>query len=135
VRGTLRSLAGLLAVAWLAGCGGGASDEEQVRETLAAFGRATARHDYGMLCKRVLAPRVVRSVQEAGIPCERALRAGFAGVRDPRITIGAVRIDGDRATADVRTSAAGQEPSRDTVALEKLDGTWRIASLDASPQS
>jgi hypothetical protein len=135
VRGTVRSLAGLLALVCLAACGGGASDEEQVRDTLAAFGRATARQDYEALCERILAPRLVRSVRQAGIPCERALRAGFAGVRDPRITIGAVRIDGDRATADVRTSAAGQEPSRDTVALEKLDGTWRIASLDASPQS
>ncbi|HWT24070.1 MAG TPA: hypothetical protein VN213_11240 [Solirubrobacteraceae bacterium] len=134
MRGTLRSLAGLLAVAWLAACGGGASDEDRVRETLAAFGRATARQDYGMLCRRILAPRLVRSVRQAGIPCERALRAGFAGVRDPRISVGAVRVDGDRATAEVRTSAAGQEPSRDTVALEKLDGTWRIASLDASAQ-
>jgi len=47
---------------------------------------------------------------------------------------GCLRLDGDRATAEVRTSAAGQEPSRDTVALEKLEGTWRIASLAASAQ-
>ena len=51
-------------------------------------------------------------------------------MRDPQITVGAVRINGDRATAEVRTSAAGQEPSRDTVALEKLADGWRIAALD-----
>jgi hypothetical protein len=39
-------------------------------------------------------------------------------------------VRGERATAQVRTSAAGQQPSRDTVALEKVDGVWRIASLD-----
>ena len=58
------------------------------------------------------------------------MRKGFAGVRDPQITVGSVRITGDRATAEVRTSAAGQEPSRDTVALEKLPDGWRIAALD-----
>jgi hypothetical protein len=38
-------------------------------------------------------------------------------------------VTGDAATADVRTSAAGQEPSRDTLRLARVDGTWRIASL------
>ena len=132
VRGTVRhaaALLGALAAVAAGGCGG-PSDEEQVRDTLVAFGRATARQDYEALCDRILAPRLVRSVTEAGVPCERAMRAGFADVRDPQLTVGAVRVDGDRATAEVRTSAAGQEPSRDAVRLEKLDGSWRIAALD-----
>ena len=37
--------------------------------------------------------------------------------------------NGNSATADVRTSAAGQEPSRDTLKLTKVGGRWRIASL------
>ena len=119
-----------LAGALLAGCGESEPPaEEQVRTTVTDFGRATQAKDYQALCDRILAPRLVRSVREAGVPCERALRAGFAGVRDPRISVGAVRVEDDRATAEVRTSAAGQDPSRDTVTLEKLDGRWRIASL------
>jgi hypothetical protein len=129
VRGTVRYVAALLAVASVAGCGGGPSDEQQVRDTLAAFGRATARHDYAALCERILAPRLVRSVNQAGLPCEEALRRGFEGVRDPRIVVGAVRVLGDHATAEVRTSAAGQEPSRDTVELERFEDGWRISSL------
>jgi hypothetical protein len=129
VRGTVPSVAALLAVASAAGCGGGPTDEEQVRDTLAAFGRATARQDYRALCERVLAPRLVQSVRQAGLPCEQALRRGFAGVRDPRISVGAVRVDGDRATAEVRTSAAGQEPSSDPVELEKVGDGWRISAL------
>jgi hypothetical protein len=129
VRGTVRSTAALIAVASVTACGGGRSDEEQVRDTLVAFGRATARQDYKALCERILAPRLVRSVREAGLPCEQAMRRGFDGVRDPQISVGTVRIDGATATADVRTSAAGQEPSRDTVSLEKVDDGWRIASL------
>jgi ketosteroid isomerase-like protein len=130
VRSTVRYAAAVLAAASVAGCGSEASDEAQVRDTLAAFGRATARQDFRALCERILSPGLVRSVTQAGLPCERALREGFAGVRDPQITVGAVRINGDRATAEVRTSASGQEPSRDTVRLEKLEDGWRIAALD-----
>ena len=124
-----RLAAALLGAAWLTGCGGGRSDEQQGRDTLAAFGAATARHDYRALCQRILAPRLVASVKAAGLPCEVALKEGFEDVRDPRITVGAVRVDGARASAEVRTSAAGQEPSRDTVQLEKVGDAWRIASL------
>jgi hypothetical protein len=130
VRSTVRYAAAVLAAASVAGCGSEAGDEAQVRDTLAAFGRATARQDYRALCERILSPGLVRSVTQAGVPCERALREGFAGVRDPHITVGAVRINGDRATAEVRTSASGQEPSRDTVRLEKLEDGWRVAALD-----
>jgi hypothetical protein len=43
--------------------------------------------------------------------------------------VGDVRIDGKRATADVRSSAEGQAPSRDTVELERTEDGWRISSL------
>ena len=38
-------------------------------------------------------------------------------------------MDGDTATAEVRSSAEGQRPSEDTVELVRVDGRWRIASL------
>jgi len=40
-----------------------------------------------------------------------------------------VKIDGDRATAEIRTSAAGEEPSKDTLRLVNINGTWKISSL------
>jgi hypothetical protein len=52
-------------------------------------------------------------------------------VRDPRLSIGQVTVHGDTATAEVRTSAAGQQPSRDTLQLQRVRGSWRIASLGA----
>ena len=58
-----------------------------------------------------------------------ALQKGFEGVRDPRLSVGAITIKGDRATAEVRTSAAGQAPSQDTVDLVRVGDHWRIASL------
>jgi hypothetical protein len=113
----------------LSGCGGGRSAEGQIRDTLGEFQRATAAGDYRALCDRILAPKLIETVKQVGLPCEVALRKGFEGVHDPRLAVGAVSVKGDLATAQVRSSAAGQEPSQDTVDLVKVGDHWRIASL------
>jgi hypothetical protein len=126
----VRYLAPALALLILAGCGEqGPTPEEQVRSTVAEFGRATAAKDYGALCDRLLAPELIEEVESIGLPCERALRQGLGEVEDPRLTIGRIEIRDDEATAEVRTSAAGQEPSQDTLRLVNLDGVWKISSL------
>jgi hypothetical protein len=128
----VRSLhvAAVLAVLAGSGCGGGGpSDEQQVRSAVLAFSKATAAKDYDELCKRLLAPSLVEKVTDAGLPCEVALEKGLGAVRDPKLSIGAVKVDGDKATAQVNTSAAGEAPSRDTLQLTKVNGQWRIASL------
>ena len=114
----------------LAGCGqGGPSDEDLVARTVSAFGRATAAKDYGTLCDRLLAPSLVAKVEQVGLPCRRALRKALGDVQDPQLTIGKITVNGDRASADIRTSASGQAPSSDTLELERVKGAWRIASL------
>jgi hypothetical protein len=127
---SVRFLAPALVLAVLAGCGdAGPTPEEQVRTAVGDFGRATAAKDYHTLCDRILAPDLVDKVTQVGLPCESALRAGLGRVKDPQLTIGRVEIDGDRASAEIRTSAAGEEPSKDTLKLVKLNGTWKISSL------
>jgi hypothetical protein len=114
----------------LAGCGSsGPTDEQLVARAVTAFGRATAAKDYRALCDRILSPSLIEQVTSIGLPCERALERGLGGVRSPRLTLGAVQVDGDKATAEVRTAAANQAPSRDTLRLEKVRGAWRVASL------
>jgi hypothetical protein len=120
----------LLVVVVAAGCGeSGPSDEERVRTTLREFQRATEQRDYATLCERVLAPKLVESVRQVGLPCEVALEKGFEDVESPRLAVGAITVDDDRATAEVRSSAAGQSPSEDTVELVRVGEDWRIASL------
>jgi hypothetical protein len=51
------------------------------------------------------------------------------GVRDPRLTVGLITVADETATAQVRSSAAGQESSEDTVDLVRVGDGWRIASL------
>jgi hypothetical protein len=120
----------VLAALALAGCGeSGPSDEERIRTTLTDFQRATADGDYAALCDRILAPRLVETVEAVGLSCEAALRKGFEDVEEPRLSIGTITVNGDAATAQVRSSAAGEAPSEDTVDLLRVDDGWRIASL------
>jgi hypothetical protein len=131
-----RPLLLVIAACALVGCGdSGPSDEEQIRSTLTQFQRATAARDYQALCNGILAPKLVETVKQIGLPCEVALQKGFEGVRDPRLTVGAITVKDESATAQVRSSAAGQAPSEDTVDLVRVDDSWRIASLgaDATP--
>src|SRR5690349_2612159 len=101
-----------LAALALAGCGdSGPGAETQIRSALDEFQQATAAKDYETLCAKVFAPKLVETVEQIGLPCETALKKGFEDVRDPRISVGSVTVDGDTATAQVRSSAAGQEPS------------------------
>ena len=130
----LPAVALLVALA-LAGCGdSGPSDEQQIRSTLDQFAQATAAKDYGELCQKVFAPKLVETLEQIGLPCEQALRKGFEGVKEPQISVGKVTVDGDNAKAEVRSSAEGQKPSQDTVELARVNGAWRISSLASGSQ-
>ena len=124
--------AGLAAAALLAGCGSGPSTQEQVRQTLDEFGRATAAKDYQALCDEVFAPKLVDKLTEVGLPCEIAMQRSFEDVENPRLTIGRITVADDEksAKAEVRSSATGQKPSQDTIELVPVeDDGWRVSSL------
>ena len=131
VRGRLTRLGAVVAfVLVVSGCGENEpTDEEQVRTTLTAFIRATAAKDYQALCDRLLAPSLVDDLKKIGLPCEIALQKGLGEVRQPRLIVGQVTVKGKTALADVRTTAAGQAPSKDAIELVRTDDGWRIASL------
>jgi hypothetical protein len=113
----------------VAGCGGGGpSDAELVRASLQRFATAVSHHDWQALCGRILAPKLVQDIESVGVACPVAVR-GFGAARRPRLAVDRVHVDGDGATARVRTTAANQAPSTDTVALVKVGGEWRISSL------
>ena len=100
-----------------------------MRATLTDFSRATAAKDYQALCDKLLAPSLISDLKKIGLPCEIALQQGLGDVRQPRLIVGQVTVKGKTAVAEVRTSAEGEPPSKDTVELQRTDAGWRIASL------
>lgn len=119
----------------LAGCGADTEpsarpDADQVRDVVQRFGQASARKDAETICRDLLADRLVQSVERIGLPCESALKRGLADVRQPSLRVLEVDVNGDRATALVRSSAAGQPTSEDRMGLVRQAGEWRILSLD-----
>ena len=121
----------LVAVLLVVGCGGDEkpSDADQVRATLVQFGKATAAHDYKTMCMKLLAPNLLDKLRQVGLACEEALEQGLGDVKSPQLSVGKITVNGETATAEVRTSAEGQAPSTDTVQLRRVDGRWRISSL------
>ena len=116
----------------LAACGGAKherSDADRVRDTLAAFGDASAKHDYRRVCGELLAKPVIDSVRRAGMTCEKAMKTALEGVEAPKIEVRQVTITGDRASAKVHTTASNQPASDDTVALVREGGDWKIGAL------
>jgi ketosteroid isomerase-like protein len=127
VSGSRIALLSALALAVLAGCGSSPSD--QVRSTLRGFADATAKRDYQALCDDYFSPALVDQVEQAGLPCEAAIRPEISATRNPKLDIRSVDVNGDHALAKVHTSAANQPASDDTIQLLKVKGKWRIASL------
>jgi hypothetical protein len=125
----VRRLTAALLGLTVAACGG-TPDAEKVRTIVENFGAATAAKDYQRLCDELLAPRLVEDVERVGLPCESALERALGQVEAPTITIGAVEIRGDEATAEIRTAAKGERPSQDELELVRFGDGWRIASLN-----
>jgi hypothetical protein len=129
----VRRLPIALLVVALAGCGERTpSDEEQVRDVLRTFASAAEKRDYQTLCDEVFAPKLLSGLQEIGLPCEVAMRNSLGKVREPKLTVGDVEIERDTASAEVKTSAAGQAPSTDTVRLERVKEKWKVSALGGS---
>jgi hypothetical protein len=117
----------ILGALGLAGCG--SSPQDDVKSTVTSFRDATAARDYAKICKDVLAPDLVRRLDDLGLPCEVALSKYLVGTRKPKITVKKVAIKGKRAKAYVHSEAQGQAATDDVLGLVKVKAGWRIASL------
>lgn len=106
-----------------------ADREEQVRATLDRFAQATREKDYQTLCDDLYASELTDRIVAAGLPCEVAQRTGLEDRRNPQLQVLSVDVTGDTAKARVRSTAAGEVPSVDTVELVQEDDKWRVKSL------
>ena len=103
--------------------------EAEVRETLERFAAATRDKDYQTLCDDLYASDLVERIRAAGLPCEVALRTGLEDRQNPQLRVISVEVNGDSASARVRSTAVGEVPSTDTVGLQREDDAWKVSSL------
>ena len=78
----------------------------------------------------MLAPKLVEEVERVGLPVRGRAAPGPGRGALAELTIGRIDVNGDNATAEVRTAAAGELPSRDKLELVRFGDGWRIASLN-----
>jgi ketosteroid isomerase-like protein len=124
-----RTALALAAVALLAAGCGKASPEDEVRATVEGYAKAFAGHDYQALCDVYFDPKVVSGLERSGLPCEAAVRPAVMGTIDPKLAIRTIDLEGDTAKVQVHTTAKGQPPADETLALLKVKGAWRITPL------
>ncbi|MDX6676390.1 MAG: hypothetical protein QOE31_442 [Solirubrobacteraceae bacterium] len=120
---------GLLAIVVVFGAlqlRGGRDDDKLVRQSLERYEQASSRKDYQALCDDLLARSYVKQTASSGLPCEVALRTALEDVRNPTLDVLSVEVNGDRAAARVRGSAAGQVPGEAVYTLVREDDSWRI---------
>lgn len=130
VRPTALAAALVLCLA-LAGCGGGGGDDtEQVSDAVKAFVDAGNHHDAAAACA-LLAKQQLQAVRKlgGGGSCATVV-GGLLTHSSGNITVKVdqVRVQGDRATADVTVRQGNGPPRSQSLLLLREDGEWKLAS-------
>lgn len=134
--GLIPSLAGvLLGALALTGCLPGSDEDpkpikgapKEVADVITRLERATQGRQFGVLCDQLFTPSARK--RAGGKDCVALLRETAKDVRRARIRLLDVRINGNRATARVRTRAEGQTAVEETINLVRDRGRYRISAL------
>jgi ketosteroid isomerase-like protein len=91
-----------------------------------AFGQALAARDFAAICDHMFTVEAREAA--GGDSCRATLAQSAAGVRDPRISIRAVTVRGDQATATVVARQRGKRDAVDVIELQRERGRYRIAA-------
>ena len=89
--------------------------------------RAIAAEDFAAVCDELFTADARR--RSGGDECAAQLRSAAEGVRRPSIRLRGIQVTGDRAIAEVTTSAAGEARVRDELRLRRENGRWRVEAL------
>lgn len=124
------TLLSLVSILWLglsaSACAGQASSESSGASptaTMNAYYDALKRKDVDAV-KKTLADGYLKMLESAGVASERAFQPMMERLPATRPATRNEKVDGDRATLEVRNEAEGRW---DLVAFVKEDGAWKIA--------
>ena len=103
-------------------CGGGDSDEDQIRSVTADFSEAVQDKDGGKFCDSVVTEEIPK-----GKKCEGELSdlffKGIGKLEDVKVS--EIKVKGDTATAKVAATVDGKE-MKDDGSFKKVDGDWKL---------
>ncbi len=124
----------LIALASLAGCGGGGEDgdAEQITDLTQQFAADTRQQDWKAVCDAMSA-KAEASIAAGGEAvgadgCPAVIGRAYELDDRPEelsgdVSVSNVEVTGDRATADVTPAFAGQDP---TLRYVREDGDWKL---------
>lgn len=121
----------LLACALIAATGCGASEEDQVKQTMRDLVTALNKRDADKFCDDIVTQEFIEKQtfakgERARADCKRQLKQ-VKDLKVKLVRVSSLKVDGD--TASVKAVLETQGQSRDQLyRLRKEDGGWRIAS-------
>lgn len=130
-------LAAGASVALIAGCGGDegetaprdiAGPPRDVARVVDRLDRAVRARDFELICADLLTAEA--RTRAGGEKCAGKMAREAAGVRRPEIELQSIRIVGNRAEAELLTSAKGEQPAQETLQLVRRADGYRIVALD-----
>ena len=120
--------------ALLPGCLGAAEETREARgapraiaEAVQRLERATARGDFATVCDELFT--AAARERAGGEDCERLTRSAAEDIERPRIVVRAIDVEGERASVEVTTRAAGQAAVPEVLELRRERGDWRVEAL------
>ena len=101
-------------------------EQKAVAEAVEDLQDAGQDGDARRICREILAPDLVRKLQDGGKRCEPAVDEALDDADNYQLDVKAVRVNGNRAIARVE---AGQDDEDETLELVRVGREWRIAGL------
>jgi hypothetical protein len=103
-------------------------EQRAVAQAIEDLQTAGRKGDQDKICEQLLAPALVQKITAANGPCPNALKDRIADADVFELQVQKVTIDGDRATAVVKTD--GGDPDQTySLGLQKVGGSWKLSSL------
>jgi len=124
MRRALTALALASALLLVAGCG--ESEQEQAREVVQDYVDALNDQDFEAVCD--LYSDQLKQELAIGENCAAFVQEQTSGT-DSQLELVEVRVNGDRATADLDSVSEQEGPARIALQLERQDDTWRISGF------
>jgi hypothetical protein len=102
--------------------------QHDVATTIDDLHSAAAKNDEGQVCSQLLAKQLVDTLDAAPGGCQAKVKTALKDTDTTNLTVEAVAIDGNRATARVKTENGAKDKTT-TLQLVNEGGRWKISSF------